>query len=280
MRVFVVDAFADQAFAGHPAGVVLLGEGSPDPGALEPGVVEPGAGWMQALARELGFPETAFVDVRALPFGLRWFTPAVEVDLCGHATLASAHILHEVGLGGETTFATRSGELSASVNPHGWVTLDFPATPVHPVPVPSGLAEALGVEIVEVHGAGEDLLVEVAGQAQVAALVPDLRVLAAVECRGVIVTAAADPSSGVDLVSRFFAPQVGIDEDPVTGSAHCALGPFWARRLGRAELAASQLSARGGRIDVEVRGDRVLLRGRAVTVLAGALGPAASPASR
>jgi PhzF family phenazine biosynthesis protein len=258
VRAFVVDAFTSAAFAGNPAGVVLLDEAAD-------------ASWMQALAAELKHSETAFVRPRDDgTYDLRWFTPAAEVDLCGHATLATAHVLHASGAPGPYVFDTRSGLLTATV--HGAsIELDFPATPVHPSGEPDGLADALGTRPVGTYSNGTDALVEVADAGTVAALTPDIRALAAVECRGVVVTAAASPGADHDFVSRFFAPRVGVDEDPVTGSAHCALAPFWADRLGRTRMVGEQLSPRGGRVGVEVRGERVLLSGSAVTVLAGDL---------
>ena len=257
MRAFVVDAFTDVPFHGNPAGVVLLDE----PAAAD---------WMQAVAAELKHSETAFALQR--PDGdhdLRWFTPAVEVDLCGHATLATTHTLARAGAGPSFVFHTRSGPLSAQVLDDGSITMDFPAQPPHPVDEPAGLTEALGAPARSVHGNGIDVLVELADEPTVAGLAPDIAKLRRVDCRGVTVTAPA--SGDGDFVSRFFAPRVGVDEDPVTGSAHCMLAPFWAARLNRSAMMARQLSARGGRLGVEVHGDRVMLRGRAVTVLDGSL---------
>lgn len=229
------------------------------------------AEWMQSVAAELRHSETAFVVPRADgAYDLRWFTPAAEVRLCGHATLASAHVLSSRGAGGPLAFHTHSGVLTATVT-DGDVTLDFPSQPPATVDEPAGLADALGSTMLATYGNGVDVLVELAGEATVRDLAPDIAALRAVECRGVVVTALADDGSDVDFVSRFFAPRVGVDEDPVTGSAHCALAPFWAQRLGRTSLVGAQVSPRGGRIAVEVRGDRVLLRGRAVTVLEGSL---------
>jgi PhzF family phenazine biosynthesis protein len=257
VRAFVVDAFTDRAFRGNPAGVVFLDE----PAEAE---------WLQAVAAELKHSETAFVRRRADgDYDLRWFTPAVEVNLCGHATLATTHVLAGFGAGSTFTFHTRSGALLAAVEPDGAIALDFPAQPPHPVAEPAGLATALGVPVVSTHSNGVDVLAELADESTVADLAPDIAALRQVECRGVTVTAAADQDG--DFVSRFFAPRVGVDEDPVTGSAHTMLTPFWAARLGRTTLSARQLSPRGGRLGVELRGDRVVLRGRAVTVLDGAL---------
>jgi PhzF family phenazine biosynthesis protein len=228
--------------------------------------------WMQNVAAELRHSETAFVLPRADDgYQLRWFTPAAEVRLCGHATLAAAHVLAGRGRPAPFAFHTHSGVLTAAVDA-GEVTLDFPAQPPTPTEQPAGLVEALGAEVRAIYSNGIDVLVEVADESAVHEVAPDISALRAVDCRGVIVTAPADADrQGVDFVSRFFAPRVGVDEDPVTGSAHCALAPFWAARLGRDELVGVQLSARGGRIAVELRGERVLLRGRAVTVLAGSL---------
>ncbi len=261
MRAFVVDAFTSSAFAGNPAGVVL----PPEP-------VD--AAWMQQVAAEFRHAETAFLLARPDgSYDLRWFTPLVEVDLCGHATLASAHVLASIGVPGPITFHTRGGPLTATMDGAA-IVLDFPACPVTSVDEPDGLSAALGIEMLGVYANGTDLLVEVADAARVAAVSPDFAALAAVECRGVIVTAPAAIGAAEDdhdFVSRFFAPRVGVDEDPVTGSAHCALGPFWGARLGRDTLTGVQLSARGGRVGVELRGSRVLLRGSAVTVLDGEL---------
>ncbi|MGN6608522.1 MAG: PhzF family phenazine biosynthesis protein [Jatrophihabitans sp.] len=258
MRIFVVDAFTDQPFRGNPAAVVLL-ERDAEPA------------WMQQVASEMKHSETAFVRER--PDGhldLRWFTPAAEVDLCGHATLAGAHVLASVGRRGPFAFHTRSGVLIATPR-DGTIELDFPAQPATPAPVPDGLAEALDVAVIGCHRNGTDVLLEVADAATVRGLAPDIASLATVDCRGVIVTAAAGPDDDADFVSRFFAPRVGVDEDPVTGSAHCALAPFWAQRFGRSTLTGAQLSARGGRVRCDLRGQRVLLSGAAVTVLSGEL---------
>jgi PhzF family phenazine biosynthesis protein len=259
VRAFVVDAFTDVAFRGNPAGVVLLDEPTE-------------AAWMQDVAAELRHSETAFVLRRAdRDYDLRWFTPDVEVDLCGHATLAATHVLASTGLTGPFAFHTRSGVLRSEVGIGGAVAMDFPAQPTMPLAEPAGLRDALGVVPQAVESNGIDVLVELSDAATVSHLAPDIASLRGVECRGVIVTARADDGSDHDFVSRFFAPRVGVGEDPVTGSAHCALAPYWSQRAGRASLVGVQLSARGGRVEVEVRGDRVVLRGRAVIVLDGAL---------
>jgi PhzF family phenazine biosynthesis protein len=258
VRVFVVDAFTDVAFSGNPAGVVVL-DAPAD------------ARWMQQVAAEMKHAETAFVVLGDTDeFPLRWFTPAVEVDLCGHATLATAAVLAQLGLPAPFRFATRSGVLRASGGGTD-ITLDFPAKPVRPRTAPDGLAAALGADPVGVYGNGMDLLVELETAETVRGLRPDIAALAEVECRGVIVTAAADGDADHDFVSRFFAPRVGVDEDPVTGSAHCALAPFWSARFGRDDLVGLQVSARTGRVHVRVAGERVELTGSAVVVLAGEL---------
>ena len=263
--VFHVDAFTDRPFAGNPAAVCLLER--PRAGCDER--------WMQAVAREMNLSETAFIDPRADGYGLRWFTPAVEVDLCGHATLAGAHVLWASGRLPENEparFHTRSGLLTATRD-GDLVVLDFPAAPCVEAPVPVGLFEALGVEgTYRGQSATSDHLVEMPGEDIVRRLAPDFTRLREVDARGVIVTSRPDGARGdCDFVSRFFAPQVGIDEDPVTGSAHCSLGPYWADRLGREELVGLQVSSRGGRVGVRVRGDRVFLSGQAVTIMTGRL---------
>lgn len=271
MRILVVDAFTDRPFGGNPAGVCLLDRPVTDE-------------WMQAVAAELKHSETAFVEpvegdeaARATPsvdYRLRWFTPAVEVDLCGHATLATAHVLFERGESGPIRFSTRSGVLTVSRDRAGTVVMEFPSLPAEAAELPAGLAEALGVKPLWTGRSRFDVLAEVADEATVRDLSPDLAALASVEARGVIVTARAGEGAPYDFVSRFFAPSQGIPEDPVTGSAHCVLGPYWAGRLGRPDGAAMtgvQLSARGGTVRVAMRGDGLELAGRAVTVLEGQL---------
>jgi PhzF family phenazine biosynthesis protein len=255
-----VDAFTDVPFAGNPAAVCLLPE-SRD------------AAWMQHVALEMQLSETAFL-VRRGPdeFDLRWFTPAVEVDLCGHATLASAHALWESGAVAPdrmVRFHTRSGVLTAEKR-DAWIELNFPATPPAPAPAPAGLAEAIGAEPRYTGKSRFDYLIEVDSEAQVRALSPDFARLRTLPVRGVIVTSPAT-TPGWDFVSRFFAPGSGIDEDPVTGSAHCCLTPFWSARLGTTEFVARQVSPRGGTLRVRLEGDRVRLAGQAVTVLRGEL---------
>ena len=259
IEIVQVDAFADTPFSGNPAAVCVL-----------PVPVE--AGWMQNVAREMNLSETAFLHRTEDGFGLRWFTPAVEVDLCGHATLAGAHVLWESGrLGPEerAVFSTRSGRLTAEKK-DGWIVLDFPSTPVREARPPEGLAGALGLTPVFAGTNGFDWLVEVDSEDTVGGMAPDFTALGSMALRGVIVTAVAE-SKPYDFVSRFFAPAVGVPEDPVTGSAHCALAPFWTARLGSPDLVGYQASARGGIVRVRVEGDRVHIGGKAVTVMQATL---------
>jgi len=231
------------------------------------------------VAAEVNLAETAFVVAREQPdhFDLRWFTPTVEVDLCGHATLASAHVLWEEKIEGPEPigFSTRSGVLTAVPAGDGLIRLDFPADPPDVAyvggPFSDGLAAALGAAVVGVHRGRFDLLVELPDAESVRRLAPDFRSLAGYDARGVIVTAQGDGRDGADFVSRCFYPAAGVDEDPVTGSAHCTLASFWCARLHRPSLVGWQASPRGGRVGVELSGDRVLLTGRAVTVLRGEL---------
>ncbi|WP_206785245.1 PhzF family phenazine biosynthesis protein [Amycolatopsis sp. MtRt-6] len=246
MRFFIVDAFTDRAFAGNSAGVVLLDEPA-DPA------------WMQAVAAEMKHAETAFFVTATK--SLRWFTPAVEVALCGHATLAVTHVL-----GGEQTYLTKGGELRATAK-DGWVELDFPSDP--PRPTDDDLSEILPGVDVEYTGRGvENLFAVVKDAKTVRTLEPDLGKLKDTWTGRLLVTAQSDET---DYVSRFFAPGVGIDEDPVTGSAHCILSPYWSERLGKTELTGEQASARGGIVRTRQDGDRVHLAGQAVTVLSGEL---------
>ncbi len=259
IRTFKVDSFTAEPFAGNPAAVCLLTEPREER-------------WMQAVAREMNLSETAFMLPEADFFRLRWFTPAVEVALCGHATLAAAHVLWEEGIlaPGETVrFATKSGELRAARR-SDVIELDFPSKPEEPAEPPENLYRALGVTPSYLGRNQFDVLALLDSEAAVRAVAPDFALLRGVSVRGVIVTAPAS-TPGYDFVSRFFAPAVGVDEDPVTGSAHCCLGPFWAARLGTTELSAFQASARGGALQVRVAGSRVFLGGRAVTVLRGEL---------
>ncbi|MGD1147167.1 MAG: PhzF family phenazine biosynthesis protein [Thermoanaerobaculaceae bacterium] len=259
IRAFKVDSFTGAPFAGNPAGVCLLAEARDER-------------WMQAVAREMNLSETAFLLPEGGGFRLRWFTPVAEVALCGHATLASAHVLWEEKIlpPGETArFATRSGELRAARRAE-LIEMDFPAKPEQSAEPPANLLRALGVTPSYLGRNQFDYIALLEDEAAVRAVAPDFAMLRTVEVRGVIVTAPA-ASPEYDFVSRFFAPKVGVDEDPVTGSAHCCLAPFWAARLGKTEMSAYQASARGGALSVRVAGDRVFLGGRAVTVLRGEL---------
>jgi PhzF family phenazine biosynthesis protein len=255
--VYVVDAFADRPFVGNPAAVCPLA------GPLHDSL-------MQQIAAEMNLSETSFVWREAGLWRLRWFTPTVEVDLCGHATLAAAHVLWEANYatsGRGLEFMTRSGKLTVEPHDTGY-RMDFPALPVKATPSPKGFSEAIGSEPLWVGTNGMDLFAEVADESTLRSLRPDLGQLGTYAVRGIIVTARGTTS---DFVSRFFAPASGVPEDPVTGSAHCALGPYWAAKLGRAELIGYQASSRGGFVSVSVRQDRVLLGGTAVTVLRGEL---------
>ncbi len=257
--ILTVDAFTDAPFRGNPAAVCLL-DGPRDDA------------WLRAVAAEMNLSETAFVRPEADSFRLRWFTPAVEIDLCGHATLASAHILWETGRvkeGEAIRFPTRSGVLTTKRN-GAWIEMDFPAKPAETAAAAPGLLEALGVTAKYVGRTQFDYLIEVDAEATLRAVRPDFRALREVAARGVIVTARSDEAA-FDFVSRFFAPASGIDEDPVTGSAHCSLAPYWASRLGKKALIGHQVSARGGVVRVEAGDGRVLLGGQAVTVWRGEL---------
>lgn len=258
--IFQVDAFTSKPFAGNPAAVCLLEDRRTD-------------AWMQSLGAEMNLSETAIVARREEnnAFDLRWFTPTVEVDLCGHATLAAAHVLWEAGLVATDqfiSFHTRSGVLTATKR-HGMIELDFPIDTVNEVTPPQGLEAALGLKAVYVGKGRDDYLIEVETEQQVRGLAPDFRRLASIPGRGIIVTAAAEGE--FDFVSRFFAPRAGIDEDPVTGSAHCKLAHYWQRRLGKQVFNAAQVSKRGGTLKVTVKGDRVTLGGQAVLVSKGNL---------
>jgi len=259
--ITVVDAFTDQPFAGNPAAVCILPRPAPD-------------AWMRDVAREMNLSETAFLHRLEDGFSLRWFTPTVEVDLCGHATLASAHVLwrqaylppHAVA-----RFHTRSGLLTAT-NTADRIYLDFPAKLAVAAEAPPALLSSLGIGGAIWVGKNQfDYLVEVATEAEVRRLTPDHGRLAILPVRGVIVTSRAEAGSPFDFVSRFFAPGSGVAEDPVTGSAHCALAPYWRGKIGRDVMTGYQASARGGTIHVECRGDRVILGGQAITVLRGQL---------
>ena len=258
-ELWIVDSFADAPFSGNPAAVCML------PGPRSDS-------WYQALGAEMQQAATAFIGRQEGDWSLRWFTATTELQLCGHGTLAAAHFLWESGRLQRTTdarFHSRSGMLTAASD-GDWIVLDFPKTPSAEVAQPQGLAEAIGCTPLWVGRSKFDVLVRVATAEMVRSLSPDLTRLASIDARGVIVTAEGD-TRGVDFVSRFFAPRVGVPEDPVTGSAHCALTPYWAGRLGRESMTGHQASPRGGMVRVELKGDRVLLAGKARTVVRGDL---------
>jgi PhzF family phenazine biosynthesis protein len=259
VKIYQVDAFTNTPFTGNPAGVCVLSQ------ATEPG-------WMANVAKEMNLSETAFLVPQEDGYNLRWFTPAVEVDLCGHATLASAHILWEIGaLQTDQTarFYTRSGPLTARRS-SSWIEMDFPVKPETQTEPPLDLEKALGVKANYVGKNQFDYLVEVESEAIVRELTPNISQLTTLPVRGVIVTSRSKTSE-FDFVSRFFAPAVGVPEDPVTGSAHCCLAPFWSNRLGKRVMTGYQASARGGVVKVRLEGERVVLAGQAVTVLIGDL---------
>jgi PhzF family phenazine biosynthesis protein len=259
MKIFHVDAFTSQPFGGNPAGVCILPHPKVD-------------AWMQNVAADMNLSETAFLMRAADGYSLRWFTPKAEVDLCGHGTLASAHILWQEGLvrdDEKITFHTRSGVLTC-VKDGEWIGLDFPATPDNEAVLPEGIAEALGAAPLYVGASLSDYLIEVDSEETLRKLAPDYARILELPVRGVIVTSRAT-TEGFDFVSRFFAPAVGVNEDPVTGSSHCCLGPFWGKRLAKEDLVACQVSWRGGVIKVHLAGDRVHLFGQAVTVMRGEL---------
>lgn len=256
--IIQVDAFTDTPFAGNPAAVCLLSSPA-DPT------------WMQQVAREMNLSETAFLYPEGEGYRLRWFTPLVEVPLCGHATLASAHVLYETGVldaSATARFYTLSGELRATTDGH-WVTLDFPSRPVTPQPAPFDVATALGVPVLHLAGNQHNRwLAEIASEEQLRTLQPDYSAMMGVY--GVIATCRAT-TEGFDFMSRFFAPSIGINEDPVTGGAHCSLAPYWAEKLGKTEMVGYQASSRGGVVRVRLADERVYLSGHAVTVLRGEL---------
>lgn len=258
--LFQVDAFTDKPFGGNPAAVCLLNDKRDDK-------------WMLSVAKEMNLSETAFILPQEDGFSLRWFTPAVEVDLCGHATLASAHVLWESGIlppGRAAQFHTRSGLLIAEQMGNE-IKMTFPAISQSATDAPPGLLQALGVEAKYVGRCGDKYLLHVEDEASVRNLAPDFAALRKLSLRGVMVTARGDDASPHDFVSRYFAPWVGIDEDPVTGSAHCCLGPYWGDLIGKREMTAYQASARGGHLRLRVSSEHVELFGSAVTVTKGNL---------
>jgi len=258
-RIVQVDAFTAEPFAGNPAAVCVLAHAADKR-------------WMQQVAREMNLSETAFLFQQGDGWSLRWFTPTLEVALCGHATLASAHVLWQDGhlaQGAQARFDTKSGRLTAERKGE-WIEMDFPAEPAQPADPPEFLLEALGIAAKVVGRNRMDYLVEVESEAVVRALQPDFTRLRLLPVRGVIVTARS-AGEGCDFVSRFFAPGAGVDEDPVTGSAHCCLAPYWGAKLGKTEMTGRQVSTRGGVVRVRNAGNRVILAGQAVTVLRGEL---------
>jgi PhzF family phenazine biosynthesis protein len=258
-RIIQVDAFTDTPYRGNPAAVCVLDDAGDET-------------WMQNVAREMNLSETAFLFPQDGGFNLRWFTPTVEVALCGHATLASAHVLWEDGrvpVDAVARFHTKSGLLTA-VRKSERIEMDFPALIALPVARPDGLAAALGVPLRCVSKNKFDYVVELESEQVVRDLQPDMAALKKLDARAISVTCGSE-SPAFDFVSRVFGPRVGVDEDPVTGSAHCSLGPYWSKRLGKTEMVAFQASARGGTVRVRLDGDRVILGGQAVTVLRGEL---------
>ena len=253
LPLFQIDAFTSEAFKGNPAAVCFLDGPRPDP-------------WMQSVAIEMNLSETAFLLEENDGYRLRWFTPGGEVDLCGHATLASAHALFETGKlhPNETAhFYTRSGILTASLS-MGWIELNFPSTPVTPVEPPPGLLSALNVSPLYIGKSQFDLFLELTSEDELISLKPDFYSLKTISTRGIIVTAS---SRNYDFISRFFAPGLGINEDPVTGSAHCALAPYWEKKLGKNSFSAFQASKRGGELKVVIDGDRIRISGQAISVM-------------
>lgn len=293
MKIYQVDAFAQEKFKGNPAAVCVV----PDDFNMQGKAEEQ---WMQNVGAEMNLSETAFVQKLSKlikptklsknegvgsdsentdpVFKLRWFTPKTEVDLCGHATLATAHILWQEGLLKKdqlAKFDTRSGRLEVRLN-DSQMTMNFPVDEVTKCKEPVGLEMALGCAVLGVYEAGQDLLVEVADEQTVLALKPSLQQLTLIPVRCTIVTAhvtahVTTQGKSVDFVSRVFGPAVGINEDPVTGSTHCSLTPFWSERLGKTKMKALQLSQRGGALGVELIGDRVAISGQAVTIFKGEL---------
>jgi PhzF family phenazine biosynthesis protein len=257
--LFQVDAFTSIPFKGNPAGVCFLSEPQPEE-------------WLVAVAAEMNLSETAFLLPEGDGYRLRWFTPVVEVSLCGHATLGSAHALWETGRlapDQEARFFTKSGLLTAR-RCGGWIEMDFPARPLEPAAEPEGLSSALGIHPVFISQSKSSMLVEVESEQVVREAAPDFAALKEIPVRGVVLTSRASESE-FDFISRFFAPRMGINEDPVTGSAHCVLAPYWSAKLGKHELTGYQASARGGIVRVRSQGDRVILGGQAVMVFKGEL---------
>lgn len=258
MNVFQVDAFTDKPFCGNPAAVCILSKPADEH-------------WMQQLAQEMNLSETAFIHPYKDGYKLRWFTPTVEVDLCGHATLAAAHILWEANYLSPNEIArfhTKSGLLTARKNREQWIELDFPSLPVEKTDLPETVLTALPVTPLFTGTNQMDYLIEVASEGEVMSLKPNFRLLAEVPIRGVMVTSRSEDNA-YDFISRFFAPASGVNEDPVTGSAHCALTPYWGAKLEKEKMTAFQASYRGGILKVRMNDDRVIMAGKAITVLKG-----------
>ncbi len=254
-HIVQVDAFSEKPFGGNPAAVCVLSSSAEED-------------WMQKVAREMNLSETAFLYPVENGYNLRWFTPSVEIELCGHATLAAAHVLYEDGHQppeAQLRFQTQSGELTARKD-GSWIEVDFPATPVEEIPVPPGLIETLGVSPRFVGRNEYDHLVELSSDSDVRSIAPSPGQLLDCGVRGLIVT-SRDNGGEFDFISRCFYPGWGIDEDPVTGSAHCTLAPYWAEKLNRTEFRAFQASQRGGELRLRLGDGRVRIGGRAVTVL-------------
>ncbi len=260
IRIYQVDAFTEKPFQGNPAAVVILEQ------AQTPQ-------WMQLVAREMNLSETAFVYPQPDGYHLQWFTPEAEVELCGHATLSTAHVLWESGRESVETpilFSTLSGQLGARLKSDGFVELDFPAAPCEPGDLPAEIISAMGAIPKSISISGKKWLLEYQNEQEILNLKPDFLRLKQVPGRGLIATSVSEKSN-VDFVSRYFAPWIGVNEDPVTGSAHCILGPYWGKKLGKSNLIAHQVSSRGGVLHVRLSGERVFIGGKAVTVLIGEL---------
>lgn len=260
LSIYQVDAFTNKPFFGNPAGVCVLSQEVTDE-------------WMQKVAMEMNLSETAFLLKVDNGYNLRWFTPNIEVDLCGHATLASAHILWEqkhLPENEEARFYTKSGLLTAKNIDNGWIELNFPTEPDEETSFPNGLMESLGIDAKYIGKNRFDYIIEVNSEEEVRNLRPDFNALGKILSRGVIVTSKS-LSKEFDFVSRFFAPGIGVNEDPVTGSAHCCLAPYWKKRLGKDQFIASQVSERGGILKVRLEDERVYIGGQAVTILKGEL---------
>jgi predicted PhzF superfamily epimerase YddE/YHI9 len=258
MNIYTVDAFTDKPYGGNPAGVCILDSPKDD-------------AWMQHVAAEMNHAETAFLLRASDGFMLRWFTPKTEVDLCGHATLASAHLLWEEGITSEPEIRFHTKRELLKAKKHGvWIELNFPLEPDEETDIPAMMRESLGVPIKYVGKNRIDYIVEVEDEQTVRNLQPDLALMKSITTRGVLVTAQADDED-TDFVSRCFFPAIGIPEDPVTGSAHCCLGPYWANKLKKLQLNARQVSERGGELRLKVLDERILIYGQAVTVIKGEL---------